>query len=244
MQKKQDILAVQSLRNWIMASSFLATSAVFTIFGFLAFFGNVGSRSDTTSPTNPLAGLFFFVEDPVFGVKLLTSSAQIAVEQLETLDERTQATYKSITPKSVARMLDRASMFQTIGLRMYYASFMAIAYIWGPYFLLGITIILLLMLRSLDLNVSHHFESETHRNSVMHSAESIVMPTTKRRWWWWRKEEGMGKETEMRRRVVGEDQNLEMGESRVRLDPAGGGQEGWAVASMQGVSSESFKCVD
>ncbi|KAJ3103883.1 hypothetical protein HDU97_009802 [Phlyctochytrium planicorne] len=180
MKKKQDILAVQSLRNFIMASSLLATSSIFIIFGFVAFFGTIGSRRDTTNPENPLSSNFSFVEDQLFGIKVvliiciyffaffcfaqairfynhvgLVINTSMRDELISECDsEHKKKAYKLMNPATVADLLNRGSRFQTIGLRACFASFPLIIYIWGPYFLLGGALILVFLLRALDLNVT------------------------------------------------------------------------------------------
>ncbi|KAJ3210872.1 hypothetical protein HDU67_004942 [Dinochytrium kinnereticum] len=179
MKKKQDILAVQSLRNFIMASSLLATSCVFIIFGFVAFFGTIGSRRDTTNPDNPLSTNFSFVEDPLFGLKMvlvisiyflaffcfaqairfynhvgLVINTSLKDELIPEADERQKITYQMMCPSLVADLLNRGSRFQTIGLRAVFCSFPLIVYLWGPYFLIASSVAVVILLRVLDMNVS------------------------------------------------------------------------------------------
>ncbi|KAJ3093529.1 hypothetical protein HDU96_002191 [Phlyctochytrium bullatum] len=179
MKKKQDILAVQSLRNFIMASSLLATSSVFIIFGFVAFVGTIGSRRDTTNPENPLSSNFNFVESPLFGLKMvlvisiyffaffcftqairfynhvgLVINTSLKDDLLADADDKKKLAYQLMTPSLVADLLNRGSRFQTIGLRACFVSFPLIIYLWGPYFLLGGAVVLVIMLRHLDLNVT------------------------------------------------------------------------------------------
>ncbi|KAJ3089063.1 hypothetical protein HDU96_003909 [Phlyctochytrium bullatum] len=302
MHKRQDILAVQSLRNWIMSSSLMATSAVFTVFGFLAFLGNVGSRADTTSEENRLAGLLKFVTDELFGIKifvilsvsyppppkastlanasffflappfiqprLLAVTAQISLDHLELLDRKTQAAYRSITPTSVFKMLDRASRFHTMGLRTYYLSFLAIAYIWGPYFLFVVAVAMVVLLRMLDFNTDHHFETDGHRDAVAHAAEEVAMgrgavamrvlgrAAARAQ----RVDEvvvavgagaaggstgAVGGATVRKRasaeRMTAADEDGGFGDSTTKLNPAG---SEWAVATEDGTSAEALKALD
>jgi uncharacterized membrane protein len=48
MFRKQDILAIQTLRNWIMASSFMASTAMAICFGFVAFLASARVNADGT----------------------------------------------------------------------------------------------------------------------------------------------------------------------------------------------------
>ncbi|KAJ1564250.1 hypothetical protein HK405_015404 [Cladochytrium tenue] len=71
MLKKQDILAVQSLRNWVMAASALASVAIAIVFGFVAFVANVATHAETTAEDNPLHSDFGFILDDLFIYKVL-----------------------------------------------------------------------------------------------------------------------------------------------------------------------------
>ncbi|KAI8611797.1 hypothetical protein BC830DRAFT_1139637 [Chytriomyces sp. MP71] len=72
MKGKKDILAVQSLRNLIMAASILASTCVAIIFGFIAFLATVVSHPDTVNGSiNPLGSQFGFVLDELFGAKVM-----------------------------------------------------------------------------------------------------------------------------------------------------------------------------
>ncbi|KAI8852316.1 hypothetical protein BC829DRAFT_430678 [Chytridium lagenaria] len=246
MAKKQDLLAVQSLRNWIMGPRSWQRS-----------------RPDTLSKDNPLSGFFTFVQDDLFGVKIfiimaiyffaffcftqsirfynhvgLVINTQLTIDHLESLDVRTQKAYRSITPKSVARMLERGSKHHTIGLRAYYASFMAIAWIWGPYFLLAMTIILVTMLRTLDMNVSQHFESDEHRRSLhfTHENEDVELGNGKPRDSWTKRVFKVRKEKKDDK--GGSMGMVNVGGSSARLDPVGG-DAGWVVSG--GESTESLR---
>ncbi|KAI9346258.1 hypothetical protein BDR26DRAFT_128041 [Obelidium mucronatum] len=72
MKGHKDILAVQSLRNLIMASSILASTCVAIIFGFIAFLATVVSHPESVdSNGNPMGSQFGFVLDHLFGVKVM-----------------------------------------------------------------------------------------------------------------------------------------------------------------------------
>ncbi|KAJ3075711.1 hypothetical protein HDU98_007103 [Podochytrium sp. JEL0797] len=60
----------------------------------------------------------------------------------------------------VARMLNRGSMYYTLGMRGYYFTFPAMAYLWGPWALLGATLLLVGILRVVDFNLEDLSPSE------------------------------------------------------------------------------------
>ncbi|OAJ44692.1 hypothetical protein BDEG_27898 [Batrachochytrium dendrobatidis JEL423] len=66
MYRKEEILAVQTLRNYIMATSVLASTSVAIIFGLAAFISNLAKASE------PAPGsIFAFTTNNIFGVKIL-----------------------------------------------------------------------------------------------------------------------------------------------------------------------------
>ena len=45
---------VQTLRNWIMMSSAMASTAIIVIIGLIAFLSAVGTRTSSVEPANPI----------------------------------------------------------------------------------------------------------------------------------------------------------------------------------------------
>ncbi|KAI9322946.1 hypothetical protein DFJ73DRAFT_921142 [Zopfochytrium polystomum] len=178
MLKKQDILAVQSLRNWVMAATALASTAIVIIFGIVAFIASLATHADTTDPANPLSSDFGFVLDALFGYKVLAVLAVYMVSfacfvnairfynhvglvinisathaQLATLTPQIPSRLP-LAPSTVAAILNRGAFFYTCGQRGFYLSFPLIAYLWGPWPLAVATALLLAALRVLDFEVS------------------------------------------------------------------------------------------
>ncbi|KAJ3288707.1 hypothetical protein HDU79_004633 [Rhizoclosmatium sp. JEL0117] len=67
MRDKKDICAVQSLRNLIMVSSILASTAVVLMFGFINFLSTISTNASEKNASNA----FGFVVDEVFGAKVM-----------------------------------------------------------------------------------------------------------------------------------------------------------------------------
>ncbi|KAI9313668.1 hypothetical protein DFJ73DRAFT_804341 [Zopfochytrium polystomum] len=191
MIKKQDIVAIQSLRNWIMGATALASTSVVIIFGFVAFVATIAthtdaiSSSDSTPPT-PLGKDFGFVLDAAFGYKVLGilvvymaaffafvnavrffNHACLVINITVTPDELSHLTPSlripaklPLSPVVVASMVNRGAFYYHLGMRAYYLSFPVIAYLWGPWALLGASLVLCVVLHQIDLQVSYEmFES-------------------------------------------------------------------------------------
>ncbi|KAJ3080384.1 hypothetical protein HDU99_008526, partial [Rhizoclosmatium hyalinum] len=281
--QNKDILAVQSLRNLIMASSILASTCVAIIFGFIgklligcpsmltylgaAFLATVVSHPESVATNgNPLGSQFGFALDQLFGTKVmmllivfcvaffcfaqsmrfynhvgLVININISIEELEdafrlkeshlpdeeddhgrfsedhsthvdisdsrkgrspikarphtdeitreraeskrsfsnldalnvrdasplkrfsTVDKHSDTQHRrdrhlnahsrAANVEFVARMLNRGSMFYTLGMRGYYISFPVMGYLWGPWALLLTTLLLVFILRIVDFNL-------------------------------------------------------------------------------------------
>ncbi|KAI8829807.1 hypothetical protein BJ741DRAFT_538311 [Chytriomyces cf. hyalinus JEL632] len=176
MRGKKDILAVQSLRNLIMAASILASTCVIIMLGIIAFLATVISRPESVdSDKNPLGSQFGFFLDHLFGAKVMgllvvfcasffcfaqsmrfynhvgmVININISAEELE--ESMHLSPHHSTNVDFVARLLNRGSMYYTFGMRGYYFSFPIMAYLWGPWSLLVATVLLMFTLRVVDFN--------------------------------------------------------------------------------------------
>lgn len=179
MYRKDAILAVQTLRNWIMAASALASTSIVIVIGLAAFLSAVGQVTvDSTGiDSNPikfnsLLNNWFPVKIVCLIITLMTAffmfaqamrffnhvciviNVNISDEELGKLDKHARLAYLSITPDFVGDLMNRAAFYNTSGLRMYYLTFPLIAWVGGPWYLIGATIILLIILRQLDFNTN------------------------------------------------------------------------------------------
>ncbi|KAL2911406.1 hypothetical protein HK105_209134 [Polyrhizophydium stewartii] len=172
MYRKEEILAVQTLRNYIMAASLLATTSVAIIFGVVAFLSNLGKGSEPSS-----ASLFAFTNNTLFGIKVLcfllsqiiafffltqamrfynhvamTVNVNVTEEELQKLNAKAAVAYEHLDADSVGDMMNRGSMFYTMAMRMYYVSFPLLAWFAGAWAMAAATVILLVALSFLDFS--------------------------------------------------------------------------------------------
>jgi uncharacterized membrane protein len=158
MQERRDVLAVQTLRNWIMASSFLASTAMLISLGIIntalkpsgfsviSHALNVfGTRSETLWLIKMLllVIVFFFTffnftlairyfNHASFGLGIPDQSDGIANHDFMT------------------HIINSGSFHYTLGMRGYYLSIPFGLWIFGPVWMLGGTVVLLLVLYKLD----------------------------------------------------------------------------------------------
>ncbi|KAI9000234.1 hypothetical protein BC832DRAFT_145174 [Gaertneriomyces semiglobifer] len=178
MKNKNEILAVQTLRNWVMASSFLATTASVVVLSILALVGSLAADWQPSTMDSPISYAVTFVTDPWFGYRLavvlidfmfaffcFAQSVRFfnhvgmicnvnATELPEPVTSRTIQNYLQPSPKQVSSILNRGCFYYTSGMRFYYLSFPAIAWFWGPISLGVATAFITLVLRVVDFHVA------------------------------------------------------------------------------------------
>ncbi|KAI8924652.1 hypothetical protein BC831DRAFT_402187 [Entophlyctis helioformis] len=176
MYRKEEILAVQTLRNYIMATSLLATTSVGLIFGLTAFLSNIGKSGDGGSSSSS-SGLFAFTSNNLFGIKIIlfilaqvgaffslsqslrfynhvciTVNTNITQEELARLRPSAVIAYTHLDANRVGDMLNRAAFFYTLAMRMYYVSVPLLGWFAGPAGLGVTTGLLVCVLRVIDVN--------------------------------------------------------------------------------------------
>ncbi|KAJ1342250.1 hypothetical protein BSLG_003173 [Batrachochytrium salamandrivorans] len=172
MYRKEEILAVQTMRNYIMATTVLASTSVAVIFGLAAFLSNLAKAAEP-SP----GSLFSFTTNNLFGVKILlfmithavsffflsqslrfynhvcvTVNVNVTEEELAKLDEEAALAYEHLDANRVGSMFNRGALFYTMAMRMYYISFPLLSWFAGAWAMCISTLMLLCILRFLDFS--------------------------------------------------------------------------------------------
>ncbi|KAK4767218.1 hypothetical protein SAY87_023444 [Trapa incisa] len=171
---KNGVLAVQTIRNNIMASTLLATTAI-TLSSLIGVF--VSSSSSTSSShliygnTTPLlTSVKYFSILICFLVAFLCNVQSIRyyahVSFLVTLPT-SQGNREPI--EYVARSLNRGSYFWSFGLRAFYVSFPLFLWIFGPIPMLVCCIMMVTVLYFLDTTTS--FTRQLHTHSMRREGE-------------------------------------------------------------------------
>lgn len=158
MQEKGDILAVQTLRNGLMAANFLASTAILISLGLLGVAFKPGLFSDVSHALNVtgfrsetlwmfklmlLTSIYFFA---FFNFTLTIryyNHAGFMINILETHDP-------TVTPKTVAATLNHGALHYTLGMRGFYLSVPTGLWLFGPLWMLCGTLVLIWVLQRLD----------------------------------------------------------------------------------------------
>jgi uncharacterized membrane protein len=157
----RDILAVQTLRNWTMAATFLASTAILIGLGIF----NLAITADKQGELSLLIGHFGNTHPGLWIGKLILLgidflfaffSFTLAVRYYNHTcfminlppDMRTE-----ITLEDVGTILDRGGNHYTLGMRAYYMAIPLALWLFGPLWLLAGTLVMITTLYRLDRGV-------------------------------------------------------------------------------------------
>ncbi|UCH19530.1 MAG: DUF599 domain-containing protein [Deltaproteobacteria bacterium] len=158
MQHGRDILAVQTLRNQVMAATFLASTAILISLGLLgvAFrpgvFEGISHALNITGAKNEtlwmikllvLAVLFF---SAFFNFTLSIRYYNHAAMMINI----PEAQDPTATPETVSEVLNHGALHYTLGMRGYYLAVPAALWLFGPLWMLFGTVVLVIILYQLD----------------------------------------------------------------------------------------------
>jgi uncharacterized membrane protein len=155
---KRDILSVQTLRNWIMASSFLASTAMIIGLGLLSFL----FRPDHFSEI-PFDPAFIFTRmKTLFMVKLMFLmvhfffaffSFTLSIRYLNQINFMINVPVECdplLSPELIANTLDTGMVHYTLGMRAFYLSVVATLWLFGPVWMFLGSLVLVFVLYKLD----------------------------------------------------------------------------------------------
>ena len=158
MQDQRDILAVQTLRNWVMASSFLASTAILICLGLIS----VASGSEKMAEITPLLKelvrehrvlWLFKIMVIIVNFFIIFFNFTLAIRYFNhvtfMINIPSTLAHK-ITPEYVSGILTHATFHYTLGMRGYYIGVLLMLWLFGPIWMLLGTIVMLAVLHHLD----------------------------------------------------------------------------------------------
>ncbi len=161
MKGHPDVIAVQTMRNWIMAASFMASTAVLLSLGML----HVSFTPPQSGGFLDLGDCFGITNESLWRLKWLLLGADLffaffnfslairhynhagfIMELPPSCDENT-------SPDRVTHILNRGAFFNSLGMRGYYLTIPVTLWLLGPAWLLVGTIGLTILLYKLDRTI-------------------------------------------------------------------------------------------
>lgn len=161
MKGGKDILAVQTLRNWTMAATFLASAAILIglgIFNLAVTADKQGELSRLIGPlssTHPgfwLGKLITLSIDFLFAFFNFTLAVRYYNHTAFMINLPTDSSTE-ISVEDVVEILDRGGTHYTLGMRGYYLAIPLALWLIGPLWLLAGTVLLIATLYRLDRGV-------------------------------------------------------------------------------------------
>ena len=156
--ERRDILAVQTLRNWNMAASFLASTAVLLTIGLLSFLLGPGQIPAMLNKLN----FFGSTDETLFTFKTLLLvlcflaaffNFSLSLRYLNHVAVDIGIPVPSAgeqAPEIVTSLFHRGAAHYTLGMRAYYIAIPVTLWFFGPIWMLVAAIVLIIVLYRLD----------------------------------------------------------------------------------------------
>jgi uncharacterized membrane protein len=158
MENDRDILAVQTLRNWVMASSFLASTAILISLGLVSVAASPEKIAEISPSLKELVGAhrviwllklmlliidFFFIFFNFCLAIRYYNHVNFMINVPPTLAHK-------ITPDYLTAILNRGMLHYTLGMRGYYLGVLLVLWLFGSIWMLLGTLVMLPVLYHLD----------------------------------------------------------------------------------------------
>lgn len=155
----RDVMAVQTLRNFVMAASLMASSAALLILGTLTLSGqaeavarnwHVMSAYGSVSPELWIVKVLALLADFIVAFFAFAMSVRLANHVGFMINVGTADVPQALAPDAVARRLNRAGNHFATGLRAFFFAVPLVFWLFGPAFLVLATLGLVVALYRLD----------------------------------------------------------------------------------------------
>ncbi len=158
MEENRDLLAVQTLRNWVMTSSFLASTAILISLGLVSVAASPERMAEISPSLTELVREhrvlwlfklmvliidFFFVFFSFCLAIRYYNHVNFMINVPSTLAHK-------ITPEYITGILNRGMMHYNLGMRGYYLGVLLVLWLFGAIWMLLGTVVVLLVLYHLD----------------------------------------------------------------------------------------------
>jgi uncharacterized membrane protein len=156
----REIMAVQTLRNSIMAASFLGSTAVLLMMGTLTLISqsshvseswHVLSLSGADYPELWIAKVLLLLLAFIVAFFSFAMVVRLLNHVLYMVNvPAAKRTHPALQPEQVAGRLNRSGFYYTVGMRAYYIAVPLVFWLFGPPFLLAASVVLVAVLYRLD----------------------------------------------------------------------------------------------
>src|SRR5512139_2274239 len=178
----KDVMAVQTLRNWIMGASLMASTAALLIIGTLTLSGqaeNISHSWHVLSIEQSIANDLWILKvmllllDFIVAFFAFTMSVRLANHVVFMVNVPDHGAHHNLSPKAVARRMQRAGNMFAIGMRAFFFAVPLVFWLFGPYFLLASSVGLVITLYHLDRSEPEEVEVATRTSTAPSTVVSI-----------------------------------------------------------------------
>jgi len=155
----KDVMAVQTMRNFVMGASLMASTAALLIVGTLTLSGQAESIAHSWHVLS-IAGshatelwifkVMLMLVDFIVAFFAFAMSVRLANHVVFMVNVPEHGANHNLSPKAVARRLHRAGHMFAIGMRAFFFAIPLVFWLFGPYFLLLSSVGLVIALYNLD----------------------------------------------------------------------------------------------
>jgi uncharacterized membrane protein len=171
------IMGVQTLRNFIMGSSLMASTAALLIMGTLTLSGqeaHIAQAWHVLSLSGPVSAQLWIVKLMLLLVVFIVSffafsmSVRLTNHVVFMLNVPQHNAHHNLSPKAVGRRMQRAGGLFAIGMRAFFFAVPLVFWLFGPYFLIASSFGLVVTLYHLD---------RSEPEDMVETAETRAKPT-------------------------------------------------------------------
>lgn len=179
----KDVMAVQTLRNWIMGASLMASTAALLIVGTLTLSGqaeNISQSWHVLSIKKSIANELWILKvmllllDFIVAFFAFTMSVRLANHVVFMVNVPDHGAHHNLSPKAVARRMQRAGNMFAIGMRAFFFAVPLVFWLFGPYFLLASSIGLVITLYHLDRSEPEEAPEGAPRKAASTAPSTVV----------------------------------------------------------------------
>lgn len=156
---RKDIMAVQTLRNFVMGASLMASTAALLVIGTLTLSGQAEAitagwhlfeGTGSRSPQLWIVKVMCLLADFIVAFFAFTMAVRLANHVAFMINIHGHEVPAALSPQNVARRLNRAGNHYAIGVRAFFFAVPLVFWLFGPAFLVLATAGLVVALHKLD----------------------------------------------------------------------------------------------
>ncbi len=181
----KDVMAVQTLRNFVMGASLMASTAALLIIGTLTLSGQAQNIAQSwhvlniTGAHGPILWIvkvMFLLVDFIVAFFAFAMSVRLANHVVFMINVPEHDAHHMLSPKAVARRLHRAGHMFSVGMRAFFTAIPLVFWLFGPYFLLASAVGLVITLYNLDRSEPEEADAHDARPTAVSSTAAPVVP--------------------------------------------------------------------